>query len=75
MRTRIIKTSCIVAAITFFVSACMLDSMTWVPFILCLVSLAWIGIVAQVNYPYRKEEKDDENIRRNLTGDSEGKAS
>lgn len=60
MRIRLIKTSCIVAAIVFFISACMLDSITWIPFILCLVSLIWLGIVAHVNYPYRKEEKDDE---------------
>lgn len=60
MRRILIKGSCIVAAITFFISACMLDSMTWVPFILCMVSLAWLGVVAQVNWPYRKEEKDDE---------------
>lgn len=59
MRTRVIKGSCIVAAITFFVSACMLDSMTWVPFILCLVSLAWLGIVAQVNWPYRKDKEHE----------------
>lgn len=69
MRTRVLKGSCVVAAIVFFVSACMLDSMTWVPFILCMVSLAWLGIVAQVNWPYRKEEKDDENNSRNLTRD------
>ena len=60
MRTRVIKGSCIVAGIVFCVSACMLGSMAWVPFIVCMVSLAWLGIVAHVNYPYRKEEKDDE---------------
>ena len=60
MRTRVVKGSCVVAAIVFFVSACMLDSMTLIPFIVCCLSLAWLGIVAHVNYPYRKEEKDDE---------------
>ena len=61
MRTRVIKGSCVVAAIVFFVSACMLDSMTWVPLILCMVSLAWLGIVAQVNWPYRyRKDKEHE---------------
>ena len=60
MRRTLIKGSCIVAGIVFFVSACMLDSMTLIPFIVCCLSLAWLGIVAHVNWPYRKEEKDDE---------------
>lgn len=57
MRRRLIKASCVVAGIVFFVSVCMLDSMTWVPFVLCLVSLAWLGIVAQANWPYRKDKE------------------
>lgn len=59
MRRRLIKTSCIVAGIVFFVSVCMLDSMTWVPFVLCVVSLIWLGVVAQVNWPYRKDKEHE----------------
>ncbi len=65
-RAGIIKRSCIVAAVTFFVSACALDSLTWVPSILCCVSVAWLALVGMANdrklHRCNREEKHD---RRN----------
>lgn len=58
-RTRAVKTSCIVAAVMFFVSACMLDSLTWIPFVVCCISLFWLGLVAMAN-DRRKDEKKSE---------------
>lgn len=77
MRKKLIKTSCVVAAVVFFASACMLDSMTWVPFVLCLVSLAWLLLVAHANIEWKGEDKDAEQANaRNIQsqagdGDSE----
>lgn len=58
-RTRAVKTSCIVAAVMFFVSACMLDSLTWIPFVVCCLSISWLGLVAMAN-DRRKDEKKSE---------------
>lgn len=65
-RARAVRISCIVAYITFMVSACMLDSMTWIPFIICCVSMAWLLLVAAANdselHRYNSEELGkDEN--------------
>lgn len=59
-RKRAVKMSCIIAAILFFLSACMLDSNSIAPFVICCVSLTWLGIVAIAN-DERKEVKEDEN--------------
>lgn len=64
-RTRAVKTSCLVAAVMFFVSACMLDSLTWVPFVLCCLSISWLGLVAMAN-DRRKEVEKVENRAGNL---------
>lgn len=48
-RARAVRISCVVAYITFMVSACMLDSMTWIPFILCFISMMWLLLVAAAN--------------------------
>lgn len=54
MRAGAVRVSCLVAAGTFMVSASMLDSLTWIPFILCCVSLGWLMLVATANFPYKK---------------------
>lgn len=64
-RTRAVKTSCIIALITFFISACMLDSLTWIPFVLCCLSISWLGLVAMAN-DRRKEVEKVENRAGNL---------
>lgn len=37
------------AVISFMVSVCMLDSISWIPAIVCAVSLAWLVIMAWAN--------------------------
>lgn len=58
-RTRIIKTSCWFAGTTFFICGALLDSGTWIPYILCSLSIIWLTLVATANYPYypKKGEK------------------
>lgn len=62
-RAGIIKRSCIVAAVTFFVSACALDSLTWVPSIMCCVSAGWLALVGVANDRklHRCNRKEDIN--------------
>lgn len=63
-RAGAVRLSCIVAYITFMVSACMLDSMTWIPFILCCISMTWLLLVAAANdlklHRCNREEPEDE---------------
>ena len=54
-RTRIIRLSCYVAAVVLLISAAMLDSATWIPFILCCLSIGWLTLVGVANDPYRKK--------------------
>ena len=65
-RAGAVKISCLVAAGTFIVNACALDSLTWIPSILCCVSVAWLALVELANdrklHRCNREEKHD---RRN----------
>lgn len=81
-RAGAVKISCLVAAGTFIVNACALDSLTWIPSILCCVSVAWLALVGLANdrklHRCNREEKHD---RRNhiehakpVTGGGAGKA-
>ncbi len=58
-RTRIVKISCYIAAVVFLISATALDSLTWIPFILCCLSIGWLTLVGVANDPYRG--KDDKH--------------
>lgn len=64
-RTRIIRLSCYTAAVVFLISATALDSLTWVPFVLCCLSISWLGLVAMAN-DRRKEVEKVENRAGNL---------
>lgn len=48
-RTRIVKISCYIVAVVFLISATALDSLTWIPSILCCVSVAWLALVGLAN--------------------------
>lgn len=48
-RKKILKASVIVAVITFILSACMLDSESFIPMIICGVSASWLSFLALVN--------------------------
>ena len=54
-RTRIIRLSCYTAAVVFLISATALDSLTWIPFILCCLAVSWLTLVGVANDPYRKK--------------------
>lgn len=54
-RTRIIRLSCYTAAVVFLISATALDSLTWIPFIPCCMSIGWLTLVGVANDPYRKK--------------------
>ena len=54
-RTRIVKISCYIAAVVFLISATALDSLTWIPFILCCLSIGWLTLVGVATDPYRKK--------------------
>lgn len=54
-RTRIIRLSCYTAAVVFLISATALDSLTWIPFILCCLSIGWLTLVGVANDTYRKK--------------------
>lgn len=54
-RTRIIRLSCYTAAVVFLISATALDSLTWIPFIPCCMSIGWLTLVGIANDPYRKK--------------------
>ncbi len=58
-RTRIIRLSCYTAAVVFLISATALDSLTWIPFVVCCLSISWLGLVAMAN-DRRKDEKKSE---------------
>ena len=48
-RVNILKAITVIAGIIFFTSAFMLDSDSWIPFITCMTSFAWLGFMALAN--------------------------
>lgn len=51
MRVKILKVLTIIAFIVFILSACTIDSETWIPYIACGVSSAWLFLIAIANSP------------------------
>lgn len=49
MRNKILKAVTTVAAIAFIVSGCCLDSQSWLPHIICGVSLLWLALIVIAN--------------------------
>lgn len=45
----ILKGTAMLASVTFIMSACCLDSESWLPFILCMVSMTWLAVFAYAN--------------------------
>lgn len=45
----ILKTITCIAGILFFVSACAIDSPSWIPTIICVVCMIWLGLFAYAN--------------------------
>lgn len=49
MRNKILKAVTTVAAVAFIVSGCCLDSQSWLPHIICGVSLLWLALIVIAN--------------------------
>ena len=60
MKKRILKTIAIIMGFIFMVSASALDSLTWIPTIMTVVSGLWLVLYAYANgaFDYLKEEGD-----------------
>lgn len=52
LKNKIIKSITYVMAFIFIFSACLLDSDTWIPYIVCCVCLAWFILFMFVNREY-----------------------
>ena len=50
MRNKILKAVTTVAAIAFILSGCALDSQSWLPHIICGVSLLWLVLMVIANW-------------------------
>lgn len=48
-----------VAFIMFLVSACAIDSPSWIPTIVCVVCMAWLGLFGYANRDMDFEEGED----------------
>lgn len=51
MRVKILKIITVINLIIAILSACCLDSESWLPEILCLISSAWLLLIAVANTP------------------------
>ena len=49
MKNKILKTVTTIAGITFMVAGSCLDSYSYIPHVICLVSLAWLSLMAIAN--------------------------
>lgn len=49
MKNKILKLVTTIAAIIFIVAGCMLDSASYVPYIVCSICLAWICLFIYAN--------------------------
>ena len=54
----ILKSITWIAGILFLLSACAIDSPSWIPTIVCVVSMAWLGVFAYANRDMEFEEGD-----------------
>lgn len=49
MKNKILNTINFIVAIIFIISGCMLDSDTWIPYIVCFICEIWFAIFVFVN--------------------------
>ena len=49
MKNIILKTTAGIAIILFIISGCALDSESWLPFVICLASIAYLTAFAYAN--------------------------
>lgn len=56
MRKIILKTIAAIMGILFIVSGCMLDSASWIPYIVCVISAAWLALFAYANKMFYWQE-------------------
>ena len=56
-KTYILAPSIPISALTVIISICMLDSESWIPTIVCTVSLLWLLMVLVINDPAKDMKK------------------
>lgn len=56
MKNIILKTTAYIMGILWILSACMLDSASWLPFWVCCGSGAWLALFAYANGMFEQEE-------------------
>lgn len=56
-KTYILAPSIPISAITVIITICMLDSESWIPTIVCTVSLLWLLMVLVINDPAKDMKK------------------
>ena len=54
MKNIILKTTAAIMATIFIISACMLDSDSWIPLAVCFGSGAWLALFAYANEALKK---------------------
>lgn len=62
MRVKILKALTIVAVIVMLISACAIDSDSWIPYIVCGISNAWLVLMTIANMP----KGDHHGPRKNI---------
>ena len=55
LKNKILKSITYVMAFIFIFSVCLLDSHTWIPYIVCCVCLAWFILFMFVNREYLRK--------------------
>lgn len=63
MRIKILKALTIMATIIMLLSACAIDSDSWIPYIVCGISSAWLVFMTIANMP---KGSDGHGPRKNI---------
>ena len=57
MKNRVLKTLAWANGISFVVSACCVDSDSWIPWVVCMANLTWLALFAGANGWFEKTER------------------
>ncbi|MEG1994805.1 MAG: hypothetical protein RR255_00025 [Bacilli bacterium] len=49
MKNKILKLTTNIAALSFLFNACLLDSISYIPIVVCVISLSWISLFIYAN--------------------------
>lgn len=54
IKNTILKGMAALTSLTATISACMVDSRSWIPAIVCFGCIAWLGLFCYANFVWRK---------------------